>query len=98
MSAAHTPGPWRFHLINVQRDIVGLNGQSIAYTRGAGWSGDRSDAEDMGNARLIAAAPAMLAALERVHALMAEHDRMPIAFHGVEEDIGLAIAAAKGQS
>ncbi|WP_431276235.1 hypothetical protein ACQ858_08270 [Variovorax ureilyticus] len=66
MSAKHTPGPWSQHLVKVQRDICGPQGQSIAYTRGAHWSGDRSEAEDFANALLIAASPELLDTLRAV--------------------------------
>lgn len=57
----HTPGPWRVHA--VAGLIQEANGHSIAaYT---GTSQDEADA----NARLIAAAPELLAALEHLLAL-----------------------------
>ncbi len=62
MSALHTPGPWSFHLVKVQRDITGPHGQNIAYTRG-GWI---TKAEDHANARLIATAPELLALAETI--------------------------------
>jgi hypothetical protein len=65
----HTPGPWSQHLVKVQRDITGPHGQSIAYTRGADWSGDKSESEELANARLIAAAPELLEALREVVAI-----------------------------
>lgn len=88
---AHTPGPWTQHLVKVQRDIVGPSGQSIAYTRGAGWSGDRSEAEELANARLIACAPELFTALLDARGLLVDALR-PI---GWLEDV---IAKATGSA
>lgn len=68
MSAQHTPGPWHFTLVKVQRDIHGQNGQPVAYTRGGGWNGI-ADEMDAANARLIAAAPELLETLRAVDVL-----------------------------
>ncbi len=68
MSAPHTPGPWKhepvphqhgfggttFHIISLTHD--GIDTRSVAFTGGS---------EAKANARLIAAAPEMLALLQR---------------------------------
>ncbi len=68
MSAAHTSGPWfaaalRTHGANPKMDgcdIGAENGANVALVLHQ--SGDRSEAETIANARIIAAAPALLEA------------------------------------
>lgn len=62
MRLQHTPAPWGTHLVRVQRAIYGPNGQLIAYTIGNSMM--LSEAEHAANARLIAAAPELLVALD----------------------------------
>jgi hypothetical protein len=58
MSAAHTPGPWRVTGPNVRA------GDALLATVTDHWANEKTpDAEKMANARLIAAAPELLAAL-----------------------------------
>lgn len=57
--ARHTPGPWTFDDNMGCRDIRGADGKPIASTHGLA-----NDDEDQANARLIAAAPELLAALK----------------------------------
>lgn len=70
-AAKHTPGPWSEH--EVQRRIVA--DRSPGYRVTVAWMADACedaiphDVRDA-NARLIAAAPALLEALERAHALL----------------------------
>jgi hypothetical protein len=59
--------------------------------------------EDAQHGPLIAAAPAMLAALKRIHVMAAEYgnnlrlpDDVAAMFYDIVEDAGDAIAAAKG--
>lgn len=66
MSAAHTPGPWRVTGPNVRA------GDALLAMVTDHWANEKTpDAEKMANARLIAAAPELLAAL---HALVGEAD------------------------
>jgi hypothetical protein len=60
MTTTHTPGPWRaMHDGAIQRDApLPMGGAVVAYTRHADL------ATQAANARLIAAAPVMLAALK----------------------------------
>lgn len=66
MSTAHTPGPWFYDDSNKSRLIINSEWAAIA-------SIPYLDAEAVANARLIAAAPNLLAALEHaVETLSAE--------------------------
>ena len=64
MKTKHTPGPWEFNLVRVQRSITGPRGGPVAYTHGV----NIPEEEDLANARLISAAPEMLEALCAAHA------------------------------
>lgn len=59
MSAKHTPGPWSWNLVRVQRAITDAQGGPVAYVHGEGVS----EAESEANASLISASPDMLAVL-----------------------------------
>jgi hypothetical protein len=61
-SAAHTPGPWKAQLLGVQDTTVEMSDGHVFHIGGEEQGIDTVDA----NAHLIAAAPLMLAALERV--------------------------------
>lgn len=65
MTTTHTPGPWRaMHDGAVQRDApLPMGGAVVAYTRHADL------ATQAANARLIAAAPDLLAALHHIEAI-----------------------------
>lgn len=72
----HTPGPWVFDLSKSWRPhrvslchFVGNDDADIAHI-GENFSSNRSPAETIANARLIAAAPDLLASLERLVTLM----------------------------
>jgi len=60
MTAQHTPGPWRLHPVN-DTAVIAMDGTGVA-----GMAGDYDDTDTWpimeANARLIAAAPDMLAA------------------------------------
>jgi len=91
--AAHTSGDWiisRNTDMHGTRQVVMSGPQAIAYVYG---TGEINEA----NARLIAAAPMMFAALKSMVAAMGAHGR-PMTTH--EEDTVIvaeaAIAAAKG--
>jgi hypothetical protein len=64
MSTQHTPGPWKFGSISngdfYKRNIAGADGYHVALTS------SRDDAEVDANARLIAAAPELLEALQAI--------------------------------
>ncbi len=90
----HTPGPWK-----VGRDHDGSlkvgSGLDVAYVLGQG-----SGAE--ANARLIAAAPELLEALERVakdadESLMQHPDDLPAILAVTYKQVRAAIKAAKGE-
>ena len=58
----HTPGPWKVF----DRTLVGTDDIAVANVKG---SDSISDAQDEANARLIAAAPELLAALKHTIAI-----------------------------
>jgi len=73
IKAAHTPGPWHWRSLHAMAEsisdgrmkvVIGSNDQGLCHTCGL------RPEEDTANARLIAAAPEMLGALERVYANM----------------------------
>lgn len=70
MTTKHTPGPW--HVFGAQSVLVALDKDRIVNCRGFHSPSPVTIAESQANARLIAAAPAMLAALELAKAVMAE--------------------------
>lgn len=55
--AKHTPGPWAVSGGNIIQDVRGLDVAKV-------WMGPRGELNDTANARLIAAAPDLLAALD----------------------------------
>lgn len=86
----HTPGPW------TAREP---NGPGMGWRVGPAWLGEKpwSD-ETSANARLIAAAPDLLAALEAATAeIRAIYGDQPPATNSVVMLIEAAIAKAKGQ-
>jgi hypothetical protein len=102
MKTTHTPGPWRTCLLSYQQ---GGRGQVVAEVPTCFGtiavradpvypcpSKDKLDAEGQANARLIAAAPDMLAACESA---LERIDGMNEAMHIVDE-LRSAIAKAKG--
>jgi len=107
MSAAkHTPGPWEVHRGGglVRRDNGDDTCCSIAeicvpYRHGIGHV--RGDSEQQANARLIAAAPALLKALEDIME-WEEEIRADLRLHTspglVLDPARAAIAAARGES
>ena len=112
MKTQHTPGPWK---IDGGGNKVSSNSKLIAHVYGHLENGRPSDIawsiEDRDNARLIGAAPELLAALERAkrvledlgsHAPGATRDeiieRMHMGHDGILREIGSCIAKAKGQA
>ena len=65
----NSPGPWEEHLVRVQRSIIDRHGGPVAYT-----IGDPDPIVDAANARLIAAAPDLFAALTRLSAAALARD------------------------
>jgi hypothetical protein len=59
----HTPGPWKTNCLHIERQ----NGQSIAATVHDSW---QTEEEELANARLIAAAPELLEALQQCVGLL----------------------------
>ena len=86
--AQHTPGPW----IAVNETLVrGPHGEAICATK---WTAYPSDPNFASNARLIAAAPELLAALEDLFAL-AETDESGRIYGATLDKARAAIAKAK---
>lgn len=91
---AHTPGPWFFdvHPDNTQAVLVDQEGFSIIYLSKP-FPNDLSK-----DARLIAAAPDMLDALQSlVDAYQTHFDVMPVAWQTFDNIARDAIAKAKGE-
>jgi hypothetical protein len=92
----HTPGPWK---TIGETMIYGPDDYCVAVTRSDHWASCRDIDECLANARLIAAAPDLLAALELAQTQIVNHCDV-----GVDEwiactkAISAAIARAKGQS
>lgn len=88
MEAKHTPGPWRAMPDGaIQRDApMPMGGAVVAYTRHA------AIATQAANARLIAAAPDMLTALQTIALHIPSLDAQ-----GVRELCDAAIAQATGK-
>jgi hypothetical protein len=88
-SPLHTPGPWRSH--GAGGEIHG-NSRVVATMC---WCSGMHD-EDEANARLIAAAPDMLAALNAIRVWMKNHDRSEHE-QKIYDAIRVVIARAEGQ-
>lgn len=100
--AAHTPGPWETGKLG--HNVQGANGRLVAATMFVQFG---NNSEDVANARLIAAAPDLLAALIECRRWLAKADAdgafancvLP---HGATDyalpKADAAIAAAKGES
>ena len=65
MGAKHTPGPWRIDSKDDSHVVAG-HGPATMSVAVASFSGVSPDDEDKANARLIAAAPDLLEALEEL--------------------------------
>ena len=86
-SPAHTPGPWDVEPKGSRHFVDGADGLTVAYIDRAGV---RERIEIEANARLIAAAPTLLEALEAVLPDLEHY----VATHGPGPDNRLAIARA----
>ena len=101
--AAHTPGPWRVgekrhdYADIVIRVIRNRENHPVTMTCYAGYTRRTGDA----NARLVAAAPELLAALEqtitRFERCMVQAGSDPTYAHEATRDARSAIAKARGQ-
>ena len=90
---AHTPGPWTIHLWGDNE--YDINAASETVCNVPGFDDDTVDADRAGaNARLIAAAPELLAAL-KAHLPWAEE---PVQGWGAWADAVAAIAKAEGRT
>lgn len=92
MTTAHTPGPWRTRR-GFGRDVETESGITIAFASDR----DVSERRARSNARLIAAAPALLATLKELRdsaAYWSEYD-VPV---GIVERINAAIDRAEGRA
>ena len=85
MKATHTPGPWRQTGPNVRAGDA-----LICYAMNHHANAETPEPEKLANARLIACAPQMLLALERLSHPMADDDDLDYARE--------VIAKAKGDS
>jgi hypothetical protein len=96
MSAAHTPGPWAFYTEPQPNGcpIVGTRGLMVAMlAHSINYDDQRETA--LANARLIAAAPRLLAALQMAKGLLEVNGfRAGPAMHVIDE----AIIAATGSA
>jgi hypothetical protein len=89
---AHTPGPWTVHELEDQGKFSIVHWGPLAYVGDVG--GHDGMATARANARLIAAAPDLLAALTRWAKWASEHGRADT--QGIACDTFAAIAKATG--
>ncbi len=90
MTAGHTPGPWT--VVHGVRTLINSSHRSVASTA---VNGKRTTAEDEANARLIASAPALLAALEKC-ADMVHREYCAVTCNPACDAASAAIATARG--
>jgi len=83
----HTPGPWNVHPM-ASCGVWAANGIHVAAT-GGDMADDADPDEQEANAKLIATAPALLAALQEIVAIWDDHATNP------ESPLGKARAAVK---
>lgn len=97
-SAQHTPGPWTVHDWASDLRVQGANGETVVILRTQTGDGYQ---QYLANARLIAAAPALLAALKRaersLQALGAGKPWTAVETRAAAEEARAAIHAAKGK-
>jgi hypothetical protein len=89
MTSKHTPGPWHVGVKQAHRIIYDQAGWAVADA--TVFHGRESQDEMIANARLIASAPDLLAALELIHANAAESPEW------IRARIDAAIAKARGE-
>ncbi len=93
MEAKHTPGPW--HVVGWVEENTGPV-RNIANAAGCTLAFIQHCAEDKANARLMAAAPDLLAALLSADLAMANGGIL--ASHAARKEIASAIAKATGET
>lgn len=89
----HTQGPWLCSGTSVSNPQANRPNATICDV--SGW-GNRDEAEQIANARLIAAAPDLLAALENLTVLFDRIDRSSATNKAAYNDAIAAITKAKG--
>jgi hypothetical protein len=89
-SATHTPGPWRRQLIAPHFDRISIQTADGKHAIATVWV-------SKADARLIAAAPDLLAALDQVDAYLSPFDGEEDAYAEIRSVIQQAIAKAKGE-
>ena len=62
----HTPGPWRRAVGSTGANVIGPNGESIAWC-GYAWMAGKGEVPFQANAKLIEAAPQLLEALRELY-------------------------------
>ncbi len=94
MNPSHTPGPWR---IIDGTEVRGADGTIVCNTADYRVPAPAAEAVAVPDAALIAAAPDLLAALQRI---IRAADRMPIdsPLDGIIDEARAAIARATGQA
>lgn len=102
----HTPGDWTLHDAGersgniIRFEIMGVKGQSIAEIEcfSTGDTGCKSHGEVLANARLMKAAPDLLAACEAAQKVIncIPHEQA-VAVPGISRLLRAAIAKAKGR-
>ena len=101
MSEKHTPGPW---LLEPRDDgakgfrLYGADGDLIDCLSASRWIDEQDDPEQVANARLIAAAPDLLASVRHLRAFWrpgSNHDTQEVQYALAAADA--AIAKAQGQ-
>ena len=107
MSASHTPGPWRIYIDDCGDEFSGYpsivsDELDCAIVHRAGfkqrwWGFERGDREMHANARLIASAPDLLAALKLLVADVADYEPWQRPCYAVDQ-ANSAIAKAEGRS
>lgn len=91
MTAKHTPGPWEIgQTCSYETALVAKSGITVAFAAWDGGSGCHLEIENPADARLIAAAPELLEALELAVAYLND---LP---HEPSMRIATAIAKARG--
>ena len=94
-NAQHTPGPWHLSECAGQTTDAGICAESGLHITDVGGYGMRDD-QNEANARLIAAAPELLAALECLVAV-GNPSADPLVMFAATEKARAAIAKALGQ-
>jgi len=86
MKPQFTPGPWRTTGLNVRADDA-----LVCYATNHGANYETPESERQANANLIASAPDLLAALERLTHPMADDEDLAYAREVIRKARGLAV-------